>query len=174
MNLEIVKSKNVLEMLTVAHEFCLFTETVEKHKTEDIFHYYHRICPLLYLKGVLLPEIEVEDNAAAERFVNEEQWEAVFTTLKNKFGKDDVIYYIEDSISGTETSIKSSLAEFIADVYQDMKDFVLLFQKNLLAAKENAVLDCKQLFITHWGLRTLEIPKAIHQITFNIQKDEII
>ena len=131
MNLEIVKSKNVLEMLTVAHEFCLFTESVEKHTPQDILHYYHRICPLLYLKGVLMPDIVLEDNSASERFVNEEQWEAIFTTLQTKLKGNDLFYYIEDSISGTETSIKTSLAEFIADVYQDMKDYVLFFQKNV-------------------------------------------
>ena len=122
-----------------------------------------------------MPDIVLEDNSASERFVNEEQWEAIFTTLQTKLKGNDLFYYIEDSISGTETSIKTSLAEFIADVYQDMKDYVLLFQKNLLAAKENAVFDCKQLFISHWGMRALEIPKAIHQITFkNSISDEII
>ena len=175
MNLEIVKSKSVLEMITVAHEFCLFTESVEKYTQEDIFHYYQRICPLLYLKGVLLPEIEIEDNSNAERFVNEEQWESIYKSLQSKLGKQDVFYYVEDILQSPETSIKVSLSEFITDVYQDMKDFVLLFQKNLLAAKENAVFECKQLFNHHWGIRALEIPKTIHQITTqNSIPDEVI
>ncbi len=172
MNLEIVKSKSVLEMITVAHEFCLFTESIEKQTQENILHYYHKICPLLYLKGSLLPDIVVEDNSHAERFVTEEQWESILQSLQSKLNGKDVFYFKEDCFSGSETALKVSLSEFIADIYQDMKDFVLLFQKNVLAAKENALYECKQLFISHWGLRALEVPKSIHQFTLKIDSQD--
>ena len=52
-------------------------------------------------------------------------------------------------------------------VNQDMKDFVVLFQDNRLAAKENAVADLKRLFAVHWGLRSSKAAYKIHLTLFN-------
>ena len=68
-SIKTIKSKAVLEMLTVAHEFCLFIESSENYDKETIIGYLQKVCPLIYLKGALLPEVKVSDEAAAERFV---------------------------------------------------------------------------------------------------------
>ena len=43
-------SRNVIEMITVANEYCLFLEGIEKYTKDDIISYFQKICPLLYLK----------------------------------------------------------------------------------------------------------------------------
>ena len=88
-SIKTIKSKAVLEMLTVAHEFCLFIESSENYDKETIIGYLQKVCPLIYLKGALLPEVKVSDEAAAERFVTEENWDSIFSMLKTKFDKDD-------------------------------------------------------------------------------------
>ena len=163
---EPVYSKNVLEMLTVANEFCLFIEKVENYSKEDIYNYIQKICPLLYLKGVLLPEIKVINPSANERFVIEEQWEIIFNELRNKFNPNDEYWYYNNSDISNNDLIKASLAENFADIYQDLKDFIMLYQKNTVDAKENAVFECKKLFETHWGYRLVNAHKTIHHFLF--------
>jgi hypothetical protein len=63
-------------------------------------------------------------------------------------------------------SEKGSITEFMTDLYQDMKDFVLLYQKNTVAARENAVHSCKQLFEEHWGVKLINTHKAIHMLLY--------
>ncbi len=153
-----VLSRQVLEMITVAHEYCLFFEQVEKYSAQEIFSYFQKIGPLLYLKGAMLPAgIEAEPEYM-ERFVTEEQWEGIFKILREKFGKEDV-YYVHDHNYDTE---EVSLADNLADIYQDMKDFVLLYQKAPLLSKECAVAELQKLFENHWGLRVLQALGYVH------------
>lgn len=153
-----VLSRQVLEMITVAHEYCLFFEQAEKYSAHDIFSYFQKIAPLLYLKGAMLPAgIEAEPEYM-ERFVTEEQWEVIFKILREKFGEEDV-YYVHDHNYDTE---EVSLADNLADIYQDMKDFVLLYQKAPLPGKECAVAELQKLFENHWGLRLLQSLTYVH------------
>ncbi len=159
-----IASRNVLEMLTVAHEYCLFVEKASEYKQEDILDYLQKISPLLYLKGTLLPDIQVEYPEANERYVTEEQWEAVFTPLRDKFGSLDQYWYHDYNDVDANDPIKGSLADNYADIYQDLKDFTLLYQKNSRAAKENAVAELRKLFVVHWGNRLVTAHRYIHYI----------
>lgn len=163
---DLVYSKGVLEFLTVANEYCLFTEKAEQYSKEDILLYYIKICPLLYLKGILLPKLEENDSEITERYVTEEAWENILQTFIRKLGEEDVFWNIENDQTDEKTSIKLSVSEHIADVYQDIKDFVMLYQKSTHAAKENTVLECYRLFETHWGSKIILIQKALHAIVF--------
>ncbi len=163
---DITLSKPVIEMATVANEFCYFFETIENKDKETIIDFVQRILPLLYLKGTLLPEIEPQNPDANERFVTEEQWERVFTELRDKFGNDDEYWIIDPQYINETEPLKASLSENIADIYQDMKDFILLLQKNTLDARENAIYDCSVLLGNHWGYRVGNIFTRIHHLIY--------
>lgn len=167
-----VFSKGVIEFLTVANEYCLFTEKTEQYTKEDIILYYVKICPLLYIKGILLPQLEENESEITERYVNEENWEIVFQSLKRKIGEEDIFWDIDHDHSNDKIIRKLSISEHIADVYQDLKDFIMLYQKNTLAAKENAVAECNRLFETHWGDKIIRIQKALHEIIFHDHSDD--
>lgn len=164
---DLTRSRAVIEMLTVANEFCLFFEDAEKQEVSDILTYFHRLGPLLYLKGSLLPIAEVSDEAFAERFVTEEQWEDIFKTLRDKLGPEER-YYIHDHNYDTQ---EASLADNLADIYQDMKDFVMLYQKNILESRQNAVAQIRSLFPGHWGPLVLQALGAVHRLLYREQID---
>lgn len=164
---QILNSRAVLEMLTVANEYCLFFEKAEKYSRDDILNYFHKIAPLLYLKGSLLPDIEADEDTFGERYVTEEQWEEIFKTLREKFAEEDV-YFVHDQNYDT---IEVSLSDNLADIYQDMKDFVMLYQKNISFSRENALAQIRNLFYDHWGLRVLDALRAVHKLLFRHKLD---
>ena len=164
-NINKIKSTIVLEMIRIAHEYNTFTEDLEKKKLEDIINFYQKVLPLMYLKASLLPDMKVSDETANERYVAEEHWEAIFMKLKTKFDKADEYWELDEN----NDSVKASLSEKIADIYQDTKDFVVPFQKNQMAAKENAVFEMKRLFKVHWGPRSNSVLNHLHTILY--QKD---
>jgi hypothetical protein len=160
----LTQSKAVLEMITVAHEFCLFMEKVDAYSQEDILNYFDKIIPLLYLKGSLLPSIEVSDSSYLERYVTAETWEIIFNEVRNKLKPNDE-YWVLESNTDSE-AIKASIADNLTDIYQDLKDFVILYTKNTQTARENATSECKLLFENHWGIRSLNALNAIHQLKY--------
>jgi len=157
-----------LEMITVANDYCLFTEAIKSKEKADILSYYQKVLPLLHIKGALLPSVEVSDESANIKYVSEEHWQNVFTALEEKFGEDDKYWFPDHN----NDLIKESLADNLADIYQDMKDFVVLFQQPQLAAKENAVADLKALFASHWGFRLVKASYKIHLTLFNNELSE--
>ncbi len=64
-------SRQVIEFITVANEFCIFSEKINDYTRDDIITYYLRIIPLLYLKGSLIKDITPENPDNNERFVLE-------------------------------------------------------------------------------------------------------
>lgn len=166
-----VASTNVLDMYTVANEFCLFTEKAEHYNADEVLNYYAKICPLLYLKGAILPAFQPDDDYFAERFVNEDQWETIYNSLLPLFADKDEFFTLSYETSDN-IPLKASISEHIADIYQDMKDFVLLYQKNLAYAKQNAVYECKSLFLSHWGGKIAALLPALHSITFQLTQED--
>jgi len=159
-----VYSKTVLEMLTVANEYCLFLEKAENYDRQDILLFLQKVCPLIYIKSSLLPVIEINDEDAAEHFVTEEEWEGIFNTLHLKFGDDDLYYYTDPHERSYSEPVKASLSENFTDIYQDLKDFVLLYQKPRKASMEYAVFECKRLFETRYGFRLVRAHFALHYL----------
>ncbi len=155
-------SAPVLEMLTVANEYCLFFEKTEGRSMPEILDYFHRIGPLLYLKGSLLPAIESEDAYPGERFVTEEEWESMFKTLREIFQGDDIYYFLDHNHDSREESLSDNLS----DIYQDMKDFTLLYQKNTHLARLKAIQFLRELFPVRWGLCIIKAMGAAHQLLF--------
>jgi hypothetical protein len=155
-------TKPIIEMLTVANEYCLFFERAETFQAPEIIGFFQKIAPLLYLKAATLPDIAVTDESFNERFVTEEQWETVFKALREKIGSDD-LYYMLDQNNDTK---QASLADNLADIYQDMKDFIMLYQKGPQLARENAIYQLRYLMATHWGGTLLDALKASHVKVF--------
>jgi len=164
-------SRNVLEMLTVANEFCLFLEGIEKYTKEDVISYFQKICPLLYIKGATLPFLNAENPDANERFVTEENWETIYKDVKEKLGKDDDFFMVDYNDNDYANPVKVSVSEYLADIYQDMKDFVLLYQRNTKDARENAAAECRLLFERHWGYRCIEVHKIFHYLVYKEADD---
>jgi hypothetical protein len=161
-----VYSRKVLEMLTVANEYCMFLEKAEDYSLEELLNFLQKIAPLIYLKSALLPDLEVEDEDAVEHYVSEEQWETMFNILHNKFGEQDAFYFVDQHEKSHNDPVKGSLAESFTDTYQDLKDFLLLYQNPLRAFKENAVRECRRLFETRYGYRLINAQAAIHCIRY--------
>ena len=66
-----VFSRSVLEMITVANDYCMTLKKVETLTKNKLLDYFIKVSPLLYLKGALLPETPVAQPDMNERFYTE-------------------------------------------------------------------------------------------------------
>ncbi len=162
--LEPQNSQGVLELYRVAYEYCLFVEKISEKNKADFYDFFLKIGPLLYLKGKLLPEIEPEFPEASERFVTEEEYQEIFNACRNLIAENDEFYHVNYEEFIEYEAVKGSLSENFTDIYQDLKDFILLYNKNSQAARQNAVHDCKALFETRWGPKILSNMRYIHYL----------
>jgi len=165
-NERILQSKQVLEMVTVANDFTRFLEKAEEYTRDEMLGYLHRVLPIIYLKASLIPDITVTDEEAIEHYVTEEQWENLFNILREKLGASDIFYFIDLHETSQHDAVRASIAEGITDIYQDLKDFLLLIQKPQITFRENAVKECRQLFETRYGYKLVNCQTAIHYLLY--------
>lgn len=163
-----VYSKQVIELLTVANEYCIFTEKADDYSKSDIISYYRHILPLLYIKGSVLKSLTPEFPEDAERFLTEESWEKILNSLRNKFYPHDHFWFCQDMHDENTDVEKMSLAECLSDIYQDMKDFVMLYQKNRYSSRENAVAEVSRLFREHYGEIITRALSCLHHLEMHV------
>lgn len=164
----LVYSKNVIEMITVANEFCSFLERSDNMESSDFLSRLQKLLPLLYLKASLLPEFEIEADDELEKFVTEMDYNLIQQKVLHHTGAGDD--YQEVFISGmqfSETALTASIAENVADIYQDMKDLVLSFRMLNEEVMEQALSESQYNFAHFWGQKLVNSLRAIHNLIYN-------
>ena len=169
----IAYSKNVIEFITVANEFCSFLERSDDLETPVFLGRLQKILPLLYLKASLLPEFEFESEDDMEKFVTEIDYNMIQEkVLQHTGGNDD---YQEVFISGmqfSESALTSNISENVADIYQEMKDLVMSFRMLNDEVMEQAVWECKNNFASLWGQTLVNCLRAVHNLIYNENNEE--
>jgi len=164
-----VYSRNVIEFVTVANEFCKYLENCEEVSLTDFVETTHRILPLLYLKATLLPSIEESYEEFNEKFVTEELYSVIQNNLLKKFGNYNNYDEIYDPLrQENDEPAQLSLAETFSDIYQDVKDFLMQYRTGTDEIMQNSVWECRQSFEQYWGQKTVNALRVLHHLKYTI------
>lgn len=164
---ELVYSQNVIEFVTVAGEYCGFSENASNFSRKDFIEKSIKLLPLLYLKSTLLPKTESLNDVVNEKFVGEHDWAYIKENVSQKLGSYDSFIDVSDTISQVTTELTSlSISECFADVYQDLKDFISLYQVGTTESMQDGLWECKMNFEQIWGQRILAILSNFHEVFF--------
>jgi len=168
-NLEhIVYSKEVIEFTAVANEYCNFIETSSKYKGEQILVFMQRLLPLLYSKSLSLPEVEPVMEESPEKFVTEEKWKEIDEMIVVKLGEaNDFPEAFDNSVSDSELPVIGSIAENLADIFQDMKDYLIVYSMGTVDLMNDALWECRENSRLYWGQKLLSALRAIHNALLN-------
>jgi hypothetical protein len=163
-----VYSRNVVEFVAVANEFCKYAERASGLKGDELLKILQRILPLMYLKASLLPQLNPFFEDGNEKFVTESDWVNIHEILREKFGTaDDYLEVFDEKMKESESPVLSSISENMSDIYQDIKDFLLLYQTGTDEVMNDAVWECRLNFETFWGQKLLNSLRAIHKFIYS-------
>ncbi len=165
---EPVYSRNVIEFVAVANEYCKYAEHASELKGDEMLKIMQRILPLMYLKASLLPQLEPYFDDGNEKFVTESDWVALNETLREKFGTaNDFPEVFDEKAEETGVPAITTISENMADMYQDMKDFLLLYQTGTPEVMNDAIWECRLNFETFWGQKLVNSLRAIHRFIYS-------
>jgi len=169
-----VYSRQVIEFVTVANEFCSFMEIAGQFEKLDFIQKIQKLLPLLYLKGSLIPEMESVLNEGNEKFVTEQEYDFVKNQVQTYMGElDDYSEQWDPKIPGSTEPVITSISENMADLYQDLKDFVSLYSMGTTEIMNDAVWECRMNFENYWGQILVNALRVIHRIVTSDEKLEI-
>ena len=165
---QVIFDKNTVEFVTVAAEFCGFLERARDMKRYDFVDTALKILPLLYLKATLLPPCEPIGEDEPETFVTEEDYELIRRAIAGVLGaKDDYLEVFLPDMVYSDTPIKKCISEDLADIYQDLKDFISVFQLGLNETMNDSLVVCKEHFREFWGQRLVNTMRALHDVKYS-------
>ncbi|HOF15638.1 MAG TPA: DUF5063 domain-containing protein [Bacteroidales bacterium] len=171
MNIEdVIESQNTKDLHLVASQFCTFIEKIQPFQQQDAMEYLIKIIPLLYIKGILIPHFEFdEEENMAIRLLTEEEYEIAYLSIKEKFDTYNYFEFFNQSINQVESI---DLSELIADLYQDLKDFVLFFNQNTFRSQSAALWLCRVNFYERWGKIITQLLAYLHPLLFPSQVND--
>ena len=164
---DLVFSRNVVEFAAVAKEYCAFIESATSFKRSQFIKVASSLLPLLYYKASLLPQTEPIYEEGNQKYVTEEYYIALNERLKHFLGEYDAFPEVYDErIAETDDEFSASLAEYLSDVYQDLKDFTMIYQGGQVEEMNDALWECRMTFQDDWGLRLANAVRPIHKLTY--------
>lgn len=171
-----VYERDILELVTVAVEFCAYVENAAEKDRKIFISTMQKLLPLLYLKGVLAPKYELTeecDSDSLSSFVSMENYDIVRNNVAFVMGEYDSFLdvFVED-MKYSDTPILSSVSENIADIYQDLKNFVCAYKDGTEEMRYDAIVMCKSNFENYWGQRLVNVLRALHEINYGERIDE--
>ncbi|MCU0472156.1 MAG: DUF5063 domain-containing protein [Bacteroidales bacterium] len=167
-NSDPVYGRTVVEFVAAANEFCKYSEHSSELKGDEMLKILQRILPFLYLKASLLPALEPVFEDGNEKFITEADWFRIHDSFRHTFGTaDDFLELADEKFNETEGAVPSSLSENMADIYQDMKDFLLLYQTGTKEVMNDAIWECKMNFENIWGQKLVNSLRAIHKFIYS-------
>ena len=169
----VVYSRDTIELVTVAAEFCAYLEQSEGRKRKDFIDTVLKILPLLYLKASLLPAVEGAEDFLPEAFVSEQDYEFMRLTLGDIMGdKDDYLDFCNDEVRFSDEPAMKTISEDLADLYQALKNFVETYRIGIDENMYEAVAEVGYSFSLYWGQTLANAMRALHRVRYAVREEE--
>lgn len=163
----IVYSKNVIEFITVANEYCAFIEKHAKITRKEFIEKAQKMLPLLYLKTSLLPAFEETPAETSDKFVTEVDYNFLLNKISAKLGQYDSYQEVfDEGMQFSEAPLDASIAENLCDIYQDLKDCLMTYRLGNTEIMSDALTECLNNFETYWGQKLVNGLRALHMLVY--------
>ena len=165
---EVILSKQTEDFVRTALEFCVLVEKHTQSKREFFINNMIKVLPLLYLKVSIIPQIEDNYDSDLEIKVSEEMYNRVEESISSLFGNDNL--YLETfhpDIRLSDSPVAVKISEDLADIYQDLGNFIAVFKNGQKETMNDSLALCIQNFEKYWGQRLLNALRAIHYLKYN-------
>jgi len=165
-NLEdIVYSENVVGFNTLVLDYLNMLDNVLLMSQRDFIDRSHKLLPLIYLKAIVLPNVDPIMPDMIEKTVTREEWEAVDETIAQKLGHLNEYQEVLDALMSDGTEM-TSLSEGFTDIFQDLKDYISQYNMGTAELMNDAIWECKRNFAEYWGQRLVNLMRILHYLLY--------
>lgn len=152
-----VYAKNVVEFVTVGVEYCAFLERINEKNFSSFVPVLQKLLPFVYLKAAMVDKPLSICDGQLETFVTETDYENI------RSGAARILGQYDEEFTGEEVV---SVSECLADVYQDMKDFLMNYKSGNDEVMNDAIFTVVENFELFWGKRLLQALAIVHKLAY--------
>jgi hypothetical protein len=168
---DIVFSDFSIDFTRVALEYCVLLEKTKPDEKDLFIDNMVKVLPLLYLKVSVIPPILENYDSDTGNKVDEKMYLQVQEMISELLGEDDVfLETFHPDIQLSDSPIAVKISENLADIYQDLGNFLAVFKNGEKETMNDSLILCIRNFRKYWGQRLVNTLRALHYIKY---KEEI-
>ena len=163
---------NVLSFIGLANEYCMALSNVYETEKEEFVAEMLRLLPRIY---ITMSDVRAEELSDEEdyynnfsSYVDEDYYESIRRGVDSIMGEDDTfLETFEEDMKYSDTPIASSVAECLADIFQDLFNFVSLVKESEGEQTQEALAECKENFESYWAQTLCNVMRALNHIRYS-------
>ncbi len=164
---DVVFSSQTVDFVRIALEYCALVEKAGEYEKSVFVDNTSKILPLLYLKVSVIPEIEELYDTDFKPKVTEAMYITVQEAVEKILGEDNL--YLETfhpDIKLSDSPVAVKISEDLADIYQDLGNFIAVFKDGNKETMNDSLAECIQNFKEYWGQKLVNALRAIHYLKY--------
>ena len=165
---KIIQADSFIKFIKSVRDFCDF---IENGKTENYISFLRLTqthLQSLYFGGQKLQAVDLNYNLDFEDIMTKPELEKVLRSLADRLNNRFYWHVFDPTKEDDIEPVCGDLLDDLGDIYKDLKNSLLLFDKGSPAEIESAVWTFKWSFDNHWGDHCINATYALH---YFIQKD---
>jgi hypothetical protein len=163
-------SRNSLALIALANEYCHTIEHASESVRDTFISSLLKILPRIYIAttDINMKTEEDSDIDLISPSLDEASYNIIKDTLATLFADEDVYLEVfEEDMKFSDSPIANSISENLADIYQQLFDFVAAIEDVTPIIANHVVSSLKDTFSSFWGQSLLNVLRALHNIKFN-------
>lgn len=160
-----VYAPEVLDFVRSANEYCSWLEGSEEESSVVFIKTSIVQLSNVYAKVVCIKELEPVMESDNERFVSEQDWSVIYQKVMSKLGRFHSYLRIADSDEFDRSDLVThTVSEDMADIFQDLKDFIMVYRQGIEEMMNDAVWEVMDNFEQYWSDKLLSALKALNKL----------
>ncbi|MFO8236583.1 MAG: DUF5063 domain-containing protein [Bacteroidales bacterium] len=165
---EFLEHKDITEFISLAGQYCTFVENTNNFEKVAYIQKSLSLLSSLYFYALKLPDPGDTTFETPEKFVSEMEWNEIYNKVKLKLGYHDDYLDVFDPVSKEEGDVSIvSLADNFADIYQDLKNFIVAYGLENEDLMVSSLWDLLYNFQEYWGIKLLNALRVLHRLYYS-------
>lgn len=161
-------NRNTLTFIALANEYCSLIERTLDFEKDDYAAKMLKILPRIYMSITDFNITETVEDYYISPFLEEDVYDIVREKISRLMGDDDAYLevFVED-MKYSDSPITAFISENLADLYQELYNFVASARDVPHEAITALLIECKENFANYWGQTLCNVVRALHTAFYN-------
>ena len=161
---------NSLAFIALSNEFCSAIENAMEFEKDDFVAKMLKMLPRIYMT---VTDIDIEESTEdfyALPYLDESVYDSLRSQIATLMGEDDAfLETFEEDMKYSDAPVSATISEDLADVYQQLYNFVASVHDVDTEAINSIIITCKEEFASYWGQTLCNVLRALHSVFYNKQ-----
>lgn len=159
----------LLNVVARANDFCVTIENAASFEKAEFIAAIIEFLPALYsdFMQIDIPQIE-DDDKYFSSYIDEDYYESIRRQIEMVMGPDDVfLETFEEDMKYSDTPIAASVAESLADIFQDLYNFTAIVKDTDGESLTDAYMACRENFVAYWSQTLCNVMRPLNHLHFH-------